>query len=94
MCSINFQDTHGLIKFLDENSTAIVPVNLIQKKETLEYGGTCGVVWSYKKVYNGFLICSGIYYIYVLCVYVIIPQRSGRLKRNCVGFCNLNLIVV
>ena len=47
-------------------------------------------------MYNGFLICSGIYYIYVLCVcvYVIIPQRSGRLKRNCVGFCNLNLIVV
>ena len=39
-------------------------------------------------MYNSFLICSGIYYIYVLCVcvYVIIPQRSGRLKRNCVEF--------
>ena len=35
-----------------------------------------------------------ILYICIMCVYVIIPQRSGRLKRNCVGFYNLNLIVV
>ena len=33
-------------------------------------------------------------YVLCVCVYVIIPQRSGRLKRNCVGFYNLNLIVV
>ena len=35
-----------------------------------------------------------IIYMYYVFVYVIIPQRSGRLKRNSVGFCNLNLIVV
>ena len=55
-----FQDTHALVKFLEEDATAIVPVHRIQQKETLEYGGSCGVVWNNKKVYKGFLICSGI----------------------------------
>ena len=49
-----FRDTHALIKFLEEDATAIIPVHRIQKKETLEYGGLCGVVWSNKKVYKGF----------------------------------------
>ena len=60
-----FQDTHALIKFLEEDATAIVPVHRIQKKETLEYGGSCGVVWS-NKVYKSLLICSGILSVDVL----------------------------
>jgi len=55
-----FEDTHALVKFLEEDSTAIVPVQRIQQKETLEYGGSCAILWSNKKVYKAFLICSGI----------------------------------
>ena len=51
-----------------------MPVNRIQKKETLEYGGTCGVVWSNKKVYNGFFnLLRYIIYIYIyIYIYIII----------------------
>ena len=48
------------VKFLEEESTAIVPVSCIQQKETLEFGGSCSILWSNKKVYKGLLICSGI----------------------------------
>ena len=44
---------------LEEASTAIVPIHRIKQKETLEYGGSCGVLWSDKKVYKAFLIYSG-----------------------------------
>ena len=54
-----FQDTRALVRFLEEDSTAIVPVNRIKDKEELEYGGSCSVLWSNKKVYKAFLICSG-----------------------------------
>ena len=57
-------DTHALVRFLEEQSTAIVPIARVQEKETLEYGGSCAVKWRNKKVYKGFLIYSGIY-IYV-----------------------------
>ena len=53
------EDTHALVRFLEEDVTSIVPVQRIQRKEILEYGGSCGVVWSNKKVYKAFLICSG-----------------------------------
>ena len=59
-----------------------MPVNRIQEKETLEYGGTYGVVWSYKKVYDGFLICSGIYYIYIY-KYVTGPVKINHV-RSCI----------
>lgn len=54
-----FKDTHALMRFLEEDSTSIVPVQRIQQKDALEYGGSCGVMWSNKKVYKAFLICSG-----------------------------------
>ena len=50
-------------------STAIVSVQWIQKKETFEYGGSCGMVWSNKKVYKGILICSGILKVAILANY-------------------------
>ena len=40
-----FEDTRALVKFLERDSTAIVPVQQIQKKETLEYGGSCAILW-------------------------------------------------
>lgn len=52
-------DTHALVKFLEEDSTAIVPVSRIEKKETLEYNGSCSVRWSNRKIYKGFLLMSG-----------------------------------
>ena len=38
------EDTHALVRFLDEDVTSIVPVQRVQRKETLEYGGSCSVV--------------------------------------------------
>jgi len=49
------------VRFIEEDSTAIVPVDRIKEKETLEYGGSCAVVWGNKKAYKAFLICSGMY---------------------------------
>lgn len=49
------------MKFLDEEDepTAIVPLKTIQKKETLDYGGSCKVTWSNHKSYRAFLLFSG-----------------------------------
>ena len=33
-------DTHALMRFMDEECTAIVPVKTIEKKDTVEYNGT------------------------------------------------------
>ena len=60
-----FQDTHALVRFIEVDSTVIIPVYRIKEKETLEFGGSCTVVWSNKKVYKAFLISSGIYLICV-----------------------------
>jgi len=38
------------VRFIEEDSIAIVPVDLIKEKDTLEFGGSCAVVWSNKKV--------------------------------------------
>ena len=56
---LSFKDTHALVRFIEEDKTAVVPVDRIQRKDTLEYGGSCRVVWSNKKIYKAFLICSG-----------------------------------
>lgn len=55
-----FSDTHALVDFLEEDATAIVPISHLKKKENLEHGGSCLVLWS-EKVYKAFLICSGLY---------------------------------
>ena len=54
-----FSDTHALVRFLDDQSTAIVPVTRIQKKECVEYNGSCKVKWSNMKTYHAFLLFSG-----------------------------------
>lgn len=56
---LSFKDIHVLVRFIKEDKTGVVPVDRIQCKDTLEYGGSCRVVWS-NKIYNAFLICSGI----------------------------------
>ena len=56
-----FQDTHALVRLIEEDSTTIIRVDRIKEKKTLEFGGSCTVVWSNKKVYKAFLISSGIY---------------------------------
>ena len=41
-----FSDTHALVRFLDDECTAIVPVTRIEKKDCVEYNGSCRVKWS------------------------------------------------
>ena len=59
-----FSDTHSLVKFLDEDCTSIAPVARIEKKDDLEYNGSCKVKWSNNKLYHAFPLFSGAY----LCV--------------------------
>ena len=59
-------DTHALVRFMDGECMAIVPVRRIERKEIIEYNGLCKVKWSNNKTYNTFLLFSGI------CIYVII----------------------
>lgn len=58
-----YPDTHALVDFLEEDATGIVPVSHLKKKENLEHGGSCLVMWSDEKVYKAFLICTGILFI-------------------------------
>ena len=37
------------MRFLEEDSTSIVPIWHIEDKEELQYGGSCRVKWSNKK---------------------------------------------
>ena len=46
---------------MEEDSTSIVPVNRIIRKDELEYEGSCDVMWSNKKIYRAFLMYSGTY---------------------------------
>ena len=54
-----FLDTHALIHFDKENSSSIVPLNLVEREDNLHAGNLCTVLWSNKKKYTGKLICSG-----------------------------------
>ena len=56
-----FSDTHALVQFLDEDSTAIVPISRLKEQEHLEHGGSCIITWSDKKQYKALLLCSGLY---------------------------------
>lgn len=52
-------DTHALVRFLEDERTGLVPVGRIEKKDTLEYNGSCKVKWSNGKKYQAFLLVSG-----------------------------------
>ena len=54
-----FSDTHALVQFLDDECTAIVPIERVEDKENLEYNGSCKVKWSNRKIYHAFLLFSG-----------------------------------
>ena len=41
-----FPDTHGIVQFLDEDTTTIVPIRRLKEQE---HGGSCIVTWSDKK---------------------------------------------
>ena len=60
-----FLDTHVLVRFLNDECTAIVPLARIEKKDCLEYNGSCKVKWSDMKTYHAFLLFSGTY----VCMY-------------------------
>ena len=69
-----FSDTHALVQFLDEDSTAIVPISRLKEQEHLEHGGSCIITWSDKKQYKALLLLFRfvrILLIFVVKVYVV-----------------------
>ena len=65
-------DTHALIRFLEDERTAIVPVAEIVKKDgQIEYNGSCRVKWSNMKMYHAFLLFSGAYALLVIFIKII-----------------------
>lgn len=49
-----------LVQFQDEDTSAIVPIKRLKKKDHLKIGDECEVTWSDKKVYSGLVVFSGI----------------------------------
>lgn len=58
-CVLLILDTHALIHFNGDNTSAIVPINRLKKEDNLTAGQQCSVIWSNKKKYPGVLMCSG-----------------------------------
>ena len=42
----SFSDTHAIIQFLDEDTTAIIPIRRLKEQK---HGGSCIVTWRDKK---------------------------------------------
>ena len=48
-------DTHALVRFSEDERTAIVPVaRIVKKNDQIEYNGSCRVKWSNMKTYHAF----------------------------------------
>ena len=52
-------DTHVLVQFQDEDTSAIVPIKRLKRKDCLKIGEECKVTWSDKKIYSGLVVFSG-----------------------------------
>ena len=64
-------DTHALVHFNEDNTSAIVPIKRLEKEDNLTTGHQCSVLWSNKK-YSGILMCSGILNVHDMCVTVLL----------------------
>ena len=53
-------DTHVLVDFNEDNTSAIVPIKRLEKVDNLTTGQQCSVLLSNKKKYPGILMCSGV----------------------------------
>lgn len=84
MYNMPFLDTHALVRFLEDKCTAIVPVGSIEKKDNLEYNGSCKVKWSNRKLYYAFLLFSGteiiLYFIFYAIIYHIHLLTFGMIN--------------
>ena len=49
-----------LVQFQDEDTSAIVLIKRLKRKDYLKIGDECEVTWSDKKIYPGLVVFSGI----------------------------------
>ena len=66
---------------MEEECTAIVPVRRIERKEVVEYGGSCKVKWSNDRIYHAFLLFSGMYLFYN-CIFIEVMYEIGVLNSG------------
>ena len=55
----NCLETHVLVQFPEEDSTAIVPIGRVSGE--LKEGSPCNVLWNNRKVYPAIFLYSGQY---------------------------------
>ena len=65
-------DTHALVHFNEDNTSAIVPIKRLVKEDNLTTGHQCSVLWSNRKKYAGTLVCSGILSVHDVCHRILV----------------------
>ena len=73
------------MKFIDEDCPGIVPLKRLVQKENVEYNGLCRVRWSNGKIYQGFLICSGVKFIRIFLLIVCILCLNNAITLQLIG---------
>ena len=63
----NSLETHTLVRFPEEGTTAIVPIGLVSGE--IKQGSLCNVLWNHRKVYPATLLYSGTC-LYWQCMYL------------------------
>ena len=49
-----------LVHFESDDSTSIIPMKRLERKDELSVGGRCCITWSNNKKYEGTIMFSGI----------------------------------
>ena len=73
------------MKFIDEDCPGIVPLKRLVQKENVEYNGSCRVRWSNGKIYQAFLICSGVKFVCIFSLIVCILYLNNAITLQLIG---------
>ena len=73
------------MKFIDEDCPGIVPLKRLVQKENVEYNGSCRVRWSNGKIYQAFLICSGVKFVCIFSLIVCILCLNNAITLQLIG---------
>ena len=73
------------MKFIDEDCPGIVPLKRLVQKENVEYNGSCRVRWSNGKIYQAFLICSGVKFVCIFSLIVCILCLYNAITLQLIG---------